>query len=413
MKILIAEDDPIVRRLLETYLHEWGHEVVVAKDGAQAWAFFQECAYPLVISDWMMPEVDGLELVRRIRTSDCAAYVYVILLTSKSGREDIVRGMEAGADDFMAKPFDRDELRVRLRAGERLIGLEQSLARRNFELKALNDVLSAANQRMKQALDAAARVQRALLPTTLPDPRGARFAWVYRPCEELAGDILNVFPLGKVQFAVYILDVSGHGVASALLSVTVSRLLSPVREPTSLTLRCAEGTQEYHPVPPVEVAEQLNRRFFWDEETEQFFTMIYGILDLDLREFRYVSAGHPGLVHVSAGAPPTLLQTSGLPIGVGNGDYEEHCVSVRTGDRLYLYSDGVVEAMNPSGKLFGSEGLIDALEKGRASPLSESLLALMAAMESWSYGSPQTDDVSLLAVEIADPQAAEESNAGS
>src|SRR4051794_1309103 len=107
MKILIAEDDPIVRRLLETYVQEWGHEVVLAKDGEEAWGFFQECKYSLVISDWMMPRVDGLELVRRIRASDCPGYVYVMLLTSKSSREDIIKGMEAGADDFMAKPFDR------------------------------------------------------------------------------------------------------------------------------------------------------------------------------------------------------------------------------------------------------------------------------------------------------------------
>jgi sigma-B regulation protein RsbU (phosphoserine phosphatase) len=265
-------------------------------------------------------------------------------------------------------------------------------------------VLSSANERMKQALDAAARVQQALLPTTLPDSNEARFAWVYRPCDQLGGDILNVFALGTGQFGVYILDVSGHGVASALLSVTVSRLLSPVREPTSLTLRCAQGTQDYHPVGPVGVANQLNRRFLWDEETEQFFTMIYGILDLNNLEFRYVSAGHPGLFHVSPGARPTLVYSPGLPIGLGDGGYEEQCVSVRPGDRLYLYSDGVVEATNPSGQLFGNERLIDALERGGTSPLQETLSALMGAVEEWSSGSPQADDISLLAVEIIDPR---------
>jgi sigma-B regulation protein RsbU (phosphoserine phosphatase) len=254
---------------------------------------------------------------------------------------------------------------------------------------------------MKQALDAAARVQRALLPT-LSNPDGARFAWVYRPCEELAGDILNVFPLDRGLFGLHILDVSGHGVASALLSVTVSRLLSPVREPTSLLLRCADRTQEYRVVPPVEVAGQLNRRFFWDEETEQFFTMIYGILDLEGSEFRYVSAGHPGPVYLPRGAPPSILSTSSLPIGVGQEDFEQHSVRVHPGDRLYLYSDGIIEAMNPSGKLFGNEGLLDALEAGRASSLRDSLSVLIEAVEKWRGGLPQADDVSLLGVEIAD-----------
>jgi sigma-B regulation protein RsbU (phosphoserine phosphatase) len=408
MKVLVADDDPVVRRLLEIYLQEWGHEVVLASDGERAWALFQECAFSIVISDWMMPDVDGLELVRRIRASEWQGYVYVILLTSKSRREDIVRGMEAGADDFMAKPFDRDELRVRLRAGVRILNLEQSLAQRNVELQASNAGLFSANQRMKQALDAAARIQRALLPTAVPELAGARFAWVFRPCEELAGDILNVIPLGQGILGLYLLDVSGHGVASALLSVTISRLLSPVREPTSLILRCIAGTQEYRVVPPVEVAEQLNRRFFFDPEAEQFFTIIYGILDLDGREFRFVSAGHPGLVYLPRGAAPSIVSDSGLPIGVSEYHYREHCLRVHPGDRLYLYSDGITEAMDPSGRLFGNRGLLESIERGRACSLKDSLAALMGAVEEWRRGSPSADDVSLLAVEIAGSQDADD-----
>src|SRR5262249_33192968 len=96
-------------------------------DGAEAWRLFQGGQFPLVITDWMMPEISGLELIRRIRADERHAYVYVILLTGRSQKEDLVEGMEAGADDFVAKPFDRDELRVRLREGERIIRLEQSL----------------------------------------------------------------------------------------------------------------------------------------------------------------------------------------------------------------------------------------------------------------------------------------------
>src|SRR5262249_23565800 len=157
---------------------------------------------------------DGLELVRRIRATPRAGYVYVILLTAKSRKEDIVRGMEAGADDFLVKPFDREELRVRIRAGERVVLLEQDLARRNDELEA-------ANRRWPRARGGAARVQQALLPAALPESARARFAWRFQPCEELAGDILGVVPLDDRHVALYMLDVSGHGVAAALLSVTV------------------------------------------------------------------------------------------------------------------------------------------------------------------------------------------------
>jgi signal transduction histidine kinase len=135
VKILIAEDALVSRRLLQRHLQTWGHEVVAAGDGAEAWQLFVENEFPIVISDWMMPEIDGLELVRRIRASERPGYVYMILLTARAQTEDLVEGMEAGADDFVAKPFERDELRVRLRAGERIIQLEQTLARQNQELR--------------------------------------------------------------------------------------------------------------------------------------------------------------------------------------------------------------------------------------------------------------------------------------
>lgn len=127
MKILVADDDPVSRRLLESYLKKWEYQLVVASDGAEAWRLFQAEEFPIVICDWLMPEMDGPELIRRIRHSDRAGYVYIILLTGKSRKDDIVEGMESGADDFVSKPFDHDELRVRLRAGERIVNLERSL----------------------------------------------------------------------------------------------------------------------------------------------------------------------------------------------------------------------------------------------------------------------------------------------
>ena len=110
MQILIADDDAISRRLLENYLQRWGHEVSVAHGGAEAWKLFEEGDYPIVITDWMMPDLDGVELIRRIRASERSEHVYTILLTARAHKEDLVEGMDAGADDFLTKPFDRDEL---------------------------------------------------------------------------------------------------------------------------------------------------------------------------------------------------------------------------------------------------------------------------------------------------------------
>jgi two-component system, cell cycle response regulator len=128
VKILIAEDDAISRRLLETILRKWGYEVIVAFDGGQAWEELQKPEAPrLAILDWMMPEMDGVEVCGKVRDRRDHPYVYILLLSAKSQREDLVKGMESGADDYITKPFDANELKVRLRAGRRILDLQQQL----------------------------------------------------------------------------------------------------------------------------------------------------------------------------------------------------------------------------------------------------------------------------------------------
>ena len=128
MKILLVEDDPVSRRLLETFLDKWGYEVEVTCDGSEAWELIQEPNSPsLVISDWMMPDMDGLELCRKIREMDKSDYIYFIILTSKDRKEDVVKGLEAGADDYLVKPFNKEELKYRVKIGERIIALEHRI----------------------------------------------------------------------------------------------------------------------------------------------------------------------------------------------------------------------------------------------------------------------------------------------
>ncbi|MFQ5586428.1 MAG: diguanylate cyclase [Thermodesulfobacteriota bacterium] len=136
MKILIAEDDPVSRRLLESRLSAWGYEVVVARDGAEAWRVLQGEESPgLAVIDWMMPGMNGVEVCQRVREQAREPYVYIILLTSRDQKEDIIAGMEAGADDYVTKPFDPNELKVRLRAGSRIVELEGKLIETREELR--------------------------------------------------------------------------------------------------------------------------------------------------------------------------------------------------------------------------------------------------------------------------------------
>ena len=136
MKILIAEDDPVSRRVLEATLAKFGYEVVVAADGAEAWGELQRADAPtLAILDWMMPEIDGVELCRRVRSLPTTTPPYLILLTAKKEKGDVVTGLDAGANDYLTKPFDRAELRARVQVGAHVLDLQRKLAERVHELE--------------------------------------------------------------------------------------------------------------------------------------------------------------------------------------------------------------------------------------------------------------------------------------
>ena len=401
MKILVADDDIISRRSLQLLLGGWGHEVTLACDGAEAWQCYQREHFPLVISDWMMPNVDGLELVRRIRRHEGYSYTFAILLTAKSGKDELVEGMEAGADDFIVKPFDAPELHSRLRAGERILRLERSLELRNQQLEAANAEIAEANRRMKYDLQAAAKIQRNLLPKVFPETPAASFAWFYKPCEELAGDILNVIRLDEHNVGLYILDVSGHGVPSSLLAVTLHQALSPVMEQSTLLKRPMDEPPGYALVSPAEVAAHLNRLYPLQEEAGLYFTLLYGVLNLDTCQFRYVQAGHPSPVRLGRGATAPLDGASNLPIGFfDDAVYEENVALLEPGDRLCLYSDGVYEVANEAGELFGQARLAEALARGRGKTLADSLSSVVGEIETWGGSNGWRDDVSLLAVDI-------------
>lgn len=137
MKVLIAEDDPLSRRLLEATLSKFGYDVVLATDGAQAWALFQSEEPPsLAILDWMMPEMDGVEVCRRVRSLSTTTPPYLMLLTAKSEKADVVAGLDAGANDYLTKPFDRSELRARIQVGVHVLELQKALVERVRELEA-------------------------------------------------------------------------------------------------------------------------------------------------------------------------------------------------------------------------------------------------------------------------------------
>jgi sigma-B regulation protein RsbU (phosphoserine phosphatase) len=397
--ILIVDDEELNRDGLARRLQRHDYEVVTAPGGREAIELLGGRRFDLVLLDIMMPGMNGLEVLKFLRRVDSLIDLPIIMVTAKGESEDMVEALELGANDYVTKPLDfpvvlariRTQLALR-RAVAQVKELEGTLDAHNRELRVATETLTAVSDRHSRDLEAAARVQRAFLPALPPEVPGARFAWAFEPCGQLAGDYLNVFRLGERHAGLCVLDVAGHGVAAALLSVTLSQLLT----------RAAGGTGQAV-VPPAEVAARLARELTPEVTAGHTFTLLYGVLALDTGEFRFVSAGHPGPVHLTDGRPPAKLEVTGFPIGIGTAEYKEQTVTLKPADRLVLYSDGLTGVRNAEGEHFGTRRLLGAVDENRRLPLAGALAALVRTVEGWRGEVARQDDISVLVVERTRP----------
>lgn len=393
--ILVVDDTSANLQVLAGMLKDRGYKVRPVPSGKLALQAAQRDPPDLILLDINMPEMNGYQVCEHLKADDVLKRIPIIFISALTEQLDKVKAFAIGGVDYITKPFQMEELHARVET-------HLKLRRLQIKLEETNDRLSKANDRMSRDLKAAAKIQEMFLPRELPQAPGTDFAWIYRPCDELAGDGLNVIPLGDGKVGLYILDVSGHGVAAALLSVTLSRLLSPPSEPSSILIQDRDVGDRFDITPPAQVAAHLNRLFPFDPATGQFATLMYGILDSATGEFRYVSAGHPGPVHVDFGADPVILESAGFPIGLGDDacTYDERSVRLGAGDRLYLYSDGVPEAMNSVSMQFGNVRLMQAIVQGRSKSLQESVATLFDEIAQWHGSERLQDDVSILAIEV-------------
>ena len=395
MRILVVEDDLAIRTWLKTKIESWGYEVDAAEDGIQAFDMYQVHKQELVITDWMMPKLDGLGLISQIRKYFGVGKTYIILISARKEGEDLISAVEAGADDYIVKPVQLEELHARIIAGERILGLER-------ELQQKNATLEQANQQMKQDMAVAARIQQSFLPHVVPRFEEATFEWGLLPCDQLAGDALNVIPLDERHVGFYVLDVSGHGVAAALLAMTLIHTLSSDK-PNSTLYEAVEGDNTQYVIrPPNQVAASLNNQFPMDDIIGQYFTFVYAILDLHTGLVRYSSGGHPGPLVIDSEGEGTHHSSTGMPIGfMPDAEFGEEEIQLNKGDRLYLFSDGIPESTNKYEEQFGTGRftriLCESLDKR---DLRGSIDYLAMSAVKWNGLSPMKDDQSILGLEI-------------
>ena len=390
IRALVVDDDPVFIAVLTRFLTQRGYAVEHSMDGESALARMREGGFNLVITDRNMPGMDGVELARAIRNLSSSSYVYSIMLTASRDEASLVSAMEAGVDDFVAKPLSVAELGARLHAAERVLTLEAGLASRNEQL-------ARAYGQLRRDLELARTLQMGHLPP--PGSFGpVRFDWRFEASGYVGGDTFDYFRLGDRHLCFYLADVSGHGVAAAMMAFHAQHQLRASSEQITEAL---SRRRTQLPATVAAVANEYNRRFLQMQDESLYLTMLIGLVDLESGRAALVQAGHPPPFFAAPGEEEFRpLGSGGVPIGiVDTPDYEPIELTLTRGARLVLYSDGVTDCRDAGDVAFGEERLRAILRAQRHAPLGEVGEEVQQALRRWRHGPTFDDDVTLLALE--------------
>ncbi len=276
--------------------------------------------------------------------------------------------------------------------------LKYSAAQR--ELVRLNKELSDKQMRLDQDLRAAAGIQRTLLPNKIPATDKLEFAWKFIPCKLIGGDIFNLLQLNDDHFAMYIIDVSGHGAPSALVTVSVSQALHLHGGYVLKNLGDSFSSQQI--VSPAALLAALDEQYPM-ERFDMFFTMVYGIVDVRDGCFRYAKAGHPPPILLHSADELQVLNAAGPVIGMGGFPFEEKRQKINHGDKVVLYTDGIIEYENQEGDFYGKDRFYRLLKESREQPIDVILNRVIDSMLDFGENNPPQDDISLLGFEYKGP----------
>jgi phosphoserine phosphatase RsbU/P len=393
-RVLVVDDSRAQRRLLTVSLQRVGYIVTEAASGGEALALCRNEAFDIVISDWVMPGMSGLDFCRAFRAIQRESYGYFILLTSNSDKTDVADGLDCGADEFLTKPVNRDELHARLRVGERIIGMQAELVDKNQLVTRTLDRLQAIHDSLDRDLLEARKLQQAMMGQSFRDFGAASVAVLLKPSGHVGGDLAGSFELSPDRIAVFSVDVSGHGVASAMMTARLAGLLNGSGADPNIALSyTAQGQRESW--PPEAVAMRLNRLLLEELGVDQYLTMAYAEIDLQSGKVALVQAGHPHPVLLRAGGAIEPVGSGGAPVGLfPDATFERIEIQLLPGDRLFLVSDGVTECPGPDGEELGFDGLKRIMMANAALRPKAFLDALVWDLQNYTQGADFTDDVS-------------------
>lgn len=395
-KILVVDDNAVNLKLLQRTLQKAKYEVLTAYDGQEAIDVAIANQPDLIMLDVMMPGMNGFEACEILRSREETKMTPIIFITAKNDSVDKVRGLALGANDYITKPFDTVEVIARVQTHLRIQNLHKQLMIKNVQLETAYADLHEKTEKINKDIKAAGMVQRRLIPQNQRTHGPLEFSWQFIPSSHVAGDIFNFMPIDDKHLAVFIIDVSGHGVQSAMLAVQVHNF---IRIGTEHKITKDKDNNSKSIYEPQQIAEALNSIFTMDV-FDAYFTAIYMVINIETMEAKIVNAGHPYPVLIHADKTYEFVEHADIPIGMmDNMVYECFKLQLKKGDKLLLYTDGLFEIPMDNSNVVDKKLIIDLLLESDPD-LQKSMEKTIKAILEKSLVDQFDDDVSLFGIEI-------------
>jgi sigma-B regulation protein RsbU (phosphoserine phosphatase) len=381
LKILVVDDEPdmelLVRQRFRKQVRDEVYSFVFARNGAEAIKQFElDPETELVLTDINMPVMDGLTLLAKLLQLN--PNIQPVVVSAYGDMKNIRAAMNRGAFDFLTKPIDFEDFEITINNAMQQVRMLKEADQNRHELACVQRELSIAHS-----------IQQSLLPHGFPPFAGSEaldVAATMQPARDVGGDFYDYFLLDSERLGVVIGDVSGKGVPAAIFMAMTRTALKAV------ALRGA---------PPGECLREVNTFLCRENHADLFVTVFYGILNFRTGEFLHSNGGHnPPCLLTSSGGQATLgTEMSGTMLGVFEGECYATCrTSLRAGDTLFLYTDGVTEAMDQEGKMFELSRLQACLQRSNTLSATDLIQGVLTAVQEFSAGAAQSDDITALTV---------------
>lgn len=380
-RLLVVDDDYMNSALLSERLHTEGYVVEVANDGCTALEKLATETFDLVLLDIVMPDMDGYDVLKKLKADSKLHDIPVIMISGLDDLNSVARCIEIGADDYLPKPYKPVLLQARINAC-----LEKKQLREQEQ--AMYRALVESQKHLAAELNEAADYVISLLPPPLTGE--VTTEWCFIPSTQLGGDSFGYHWLDEDNLAIYLLDVCGHGVGAALLSISAMNVLR------------AQSLANTDFRDPAQVLMRLNETFQMDRQNNMYFTIWYGVFDKKKREISFARGGHPPAVLVTGQTQETSerieLKSPGLVVGTMPGViYRSKRQSVGKFAEIYLFSDGVYELTNPAGEMWDYQKFLNTLTE--AVPEGQTRMGHIVASAKAFRGSGNfEDDYSLVRI---------------